>query len=121
MKRAIVGNAADEEQVKSAGFKERRTRADELRDLSQFILNTRAGRKYIWELMEFCGITELSYTRGDAMETCFREGSRNVGNKILIDVTDANPDLLALMKKENTEDLIDARASDVDNGTSSEG
>ena len=98
-------NASTKVEVEKLKKLERRTRADELRDLGKFVLNSRAGRAYLWELMEFAGVRELSYTRGDALETCFREGGRNIGNKILADIVDCSPDLYSIMVKENTEEM----------------
>ena len=101
-------NASSKKDVEKLEKLEHRTRADELRDLGRFCLNTRAGRRYFWNLIEFCGVNEISYTRGDVHETTFREGMRNCGNKILIDIVDCNPDIYALMRKEYLEDK-DAR------------
>jgi len=52
--KALVGNAADEEQVIKASEKEQHRRRLELEDLS-WVLSDRRGRRVIWRLMERFG------------------------------------------------------------------
>src|SRR6185369_17682745 len=93
-------NASNQKGVKALEKLERRTRMDELNDLSKYVLNTRAGRKYIWNILVMCGVNQLSYHRGDTHETAFREGERNIGNRILADIMDCNAEIYAIMRTE---------------------
>lgn len=106
-------NANDPKEVKEAAKKERRSRDQELRDI-HYLLQTSTGRRWMWRLLEFCGEFQLSYTRGDTHETSFREGMRNVGNKVLADIMDANGNIYGQMREENTEEVEE-------NGTSQSG
>lgn len=49
-----VANAADEEQVISAGEREQQRRRQELADL-QWVLSDRRGRRTLWRFMAKCG------------------------------------------------------------------
>lgn len=95
--KAFVGNAADAEQVKSAGKKEKFKNEEHLRDVKA-LLETRSGRKVLWHYMEQCKVYGQCMT-GNSW-TFFNEGQRSVGLKILSDVTEANPEAYLTMMKE---------------------
>lgn len=105
-----MSNAASAKDVKKAEKQERRTRLQELADLS-FVLNTSKGRRFYWRLMEFCETMRLSYTRGDTHETAFRQGMANVGHRLLADLMDCDGEIYRLMREENIEEVDDARTS----------
>lgn len=113
-------NAADKKDVKAAAKVGRRTRIQELGDLS-YLLQNASGRRFYWRLMEFCGSFELSYTRGDTHETAFREGMRNVGNRLMADLMEAEPEMYIKMKQENFEEVEDARPGDQGGGSEQDG
>lgn len=94
---AIVKNAADEEQVKKAGEREKRGRDQDLSDLRR-ILEADHGRRFIWKTLVHCGIFTSSFTGNNT--TFFNEGRRDVGLKILADVMEAKPEAYTQMAQD---------------------
>lgn len=103
-------NASDQKDVKKAAKTEKRTRIQELGDV-EWVLQTPSGRRFFWRLMEFCGIFELSHTRGDTHQTAFHEGMRNVGLKMMVDLMEAQPEAYLRMREENFEEADNGGAS----------
>lgn len=103
MAKAFVGNAADGEQVKEAGNKEKRAREQELSDL-RAIMSHPTGRRTINRLLNFCGVFKLSYTGNS--ETFFKEGQRNVGLMLLTDVNECASDFYNDMINESKKELL---------------
>lgn len=96
----MVGNAADENQVRQAAGKEKSKRVREVSD-TLFLLQSREGRRFIWKYLSLCHVFESSYTGNQ--DTFFKEGERNIGLKLLRDVEDASPDALTQMMRESKE------------------
>lgn len=97
-------NAADPEQVNVAAQKSKSARERELNDMRE-ILATPAGRRFIWRYMGDCGLFSLSFTGNST--TFFNEGMRNIGLKLLTDVTEARPEAyleMALEAKKREEE-----------------
>ena len=94
--RAQVKNAADESDVNKAREKEKFGRERELSDI-QHILSTAQGRRFLWRYLETCGIYRSSFT--GSSETFYLEGQRNIGLKLLADITEASPESYMLMMK----------------------
>jgi hypothetical protein len=101
MGKAVVTNAADQQQVGNAKEKELRGRDRELNDLLS-VMNTREGRRYVWRLLAHCKVFG-SVWHGSAL-IHYNSGMQDVGHYILADINDLNPDLLVLMIKENKGD-----------------
>lgn len=99
--KAQVKNAADSEQVKDAQDKLQRVREREIEDV-RFILNDKRGRRFLWRQLEECGVFRSSANNSGSW-TYFNEGQRNIGLKLLTEITDASPDAYLLMLKENKE------------------
>lgn len=95
--KSAVKNAADVEQVKHAKEKQVSRREREINDMA-FILNTAQGRRLLWRYLEICGVFKSSFT--GSSETFYLEGQRNVGLKILADITETSPEAYMLMMKE---------------------
>lgn len=57
------------------------------------------GRKWIWDLLEICGVMRTSFT-GNALTGAFNEGRRDVGNQLLTQVIEARPEFFGEMVKE---------------------
>ncbi len=95
----LVRNASDKNQVRNARKKERRTREQELNDI-RYVLADRRGRRFFWQLLCGCRLFELSYT-GNQNDTFFNEGMRNVGNKLIADLNDAEPEAYFTMLSED--------------------
>ena len=71
---------------------------DYIEDLKN-ILQTKAGRNVLWQIMEQANVFGLSYT-GDAKSTFFNEGARSAGNRLLVQIQQASPESFLLMQKE---------------------
>jgi hypothetical protein len=97
-KRALVGNAADEEQVKEAKGKEKRREEREQDDMIA-VTSIPQGRRLLWRLLSECGVFRSSMT-GDNY-TYFNEGRRDVGVRLLSEITQANPEAYLQMMKES--------------------
>ena len=96
--KAFVGNAADVEQVKSAGRKERDVRKVELGDIG-FLLSVQEGRRFLWRMMKMAGI----YEEAGSLEAAFlayREGRRGLGLSVLGDIMESNPKAFLEMMQE---------------------
>ena len=64
----------------------------------KFILATPKGRRYLHDLLDFCGLYRTSMT--GSSETFFREGMRSTGLKILSDIAEADQDAYLKMMTE---------------------
>jgi hypothetical protein len=95
--RTRVKNAADETEVNKAREFEKIGRERELADM-QHILGSPQGRRFLWRYLETCGIYRSSFT--GSSETFYLEGQRNIGLKLLADITEASPESYMLMMKE---------------------
>lgn len=93
-------NAADQESIKKRAKEDKFNKQQEIMDV-RFILGTPQGRRYIWRHMSSAGIFTTSFTGNSS--TFFNEGKRDVGLKMLAEVTDVNPDAYVLMMKEARE------------------
>jgi len=63
-----------------------------------WILGNPRGRRIMNALLDYCGVYRSSYTGNS--ETFFREGSRNVGLKILSQIQTNAPEHYIMMLKE---------------------
>lgn len=64
------------------------------------VMNTAAGRRYVWRLLEQARVFGSSYAH-QSNQTFFREGQRNMGLWIFTQVLEASPELFLLMQKEH--------------------
>lgn len=96
---ALVKNAANPDQVKEAAQKEKFRKEKELDGLSS-ILSTETGRKYIYSVLEFCGVYSTIFS-AETNRIYFNEGQRNVGLKLIADINTACPDLYVKMIEES--------------------
>lgn len=95
-------NAANEEQVRERGTKQKNKRDRELEDVN-FILSSKQGRRFFWRFIRLCGVFETSFTGNNT--TFFKEGERNVGLRLMTDLNEAAPNAYALMQKEANEEI----------------
>jgi hypothetical protein len=68
------------------------------RDL-YFVLQTEQGRRYLYDLMDFCGLHRPSMTGNS--QTFFNEGMRNVALKLFADIGKADPNAYIKMMSEH--------------------
>ena len=94
----LVKNAADPKQVERAGHKQRYNRKMELEDVRD-ILETPAGRRTFWRYLTECRVFGSVFNNSGSM-TYFNEGRRDVGLKIMADITEANDEAYLLMMRE---------------------
>lgn len=97
---AFVKNAADGQQVKDADRKIRYGRKQELSDVRN-ILENDYGRRFVWRYLGMCRVFESSWAPSAAIH--FYEGQRDIGLKILADVTEADDEALIRMMREAKE------------------
>lgn len=69
------------------------------------LLATRPGRRYIWGLLESCGIFRTSYST-DPNGMAFAEGRRDVGLRVLADVNAASPEQYLVMLRESQQEEV---------------
>jgi len=96
-------NAGDKKQVNEKRTKKGREDF-RIKNIVLDIMQTSQGREYFYGLLEFCHIWRLTFDPENQSITCFREGERNVGLKVLADINQASPDLYHQMCRE-MEDL----------------
>ncbi|MDA8231577.1 MAG: hypothetical protein M0006_09585 [Magnetospirillum sp.] len=96
-----IFNAADADAV---GREQRKAERAESRRLAAFkaVMATPEGRRYVWWLLERCGVFRTSFT-GDSA-TFFNEGQRNVGLTLLGDIHAVCPEHYLTMLTEAEED-----------------
>ncbi len=95
----LPDDTGDVKQVNKKKTKRKAKRDQELEDLRR-VLDIAGGRNFIWRLLQQCGVYHTSFT-GEAPETFFNEGKRQMGLWTLEEIFDASPHTYALMQKEN--------------------
>jgi Zn-finger domain-containing protein len=95
---ALVTKASDRGQVEKAAKAEKIRHKDYVEDLTN-VLKTDYGRRVLWNILSFCNVY------GDLVgktseQTVFAVGKRDVGIKIIKDISDADPERLVEMMKE---------------------
>lgn len=79
---------------------------DEQKQLQE-IMAFKRGRAFVYRLLETCGIYRSSFA-SEALAMAFREGERNVGLRLLSEVTEVSPEKYHTMLKEARErEVID--------------
>ena len=68
------------------------------------VLQTKSGRRVLWSIMEQSNVFGISYT-GEVNSTLFNEGMRSTGNRLLVQIQQANPDAFLLMQKEHLDQI----------------
>lgn len=101
MSKALVKNAADEEQVQKAEETQISNREIELMDLVD-VLDSKAGRRLLWKILSFCGTEQTPYRDNDRL-TYMAIGSGDVGRWLKAEIISAGEEFLFMMMKENIE------------------
>lgn len=96
-------NASDPVQVagkrRAAG---RKKKADE--DVVYTLMSTQAGRAWIYSLLSDCHCFSTSFT-GEALSSAFREGERNVGNRLTaMLLKTASKEFILMLEEHNKHD-----------------
>lgn len=93
----LVRNAANPKQVREAGRKVKDADAQFALDLMN-VMDTPSGRRVVGWLLDFTGVDQRSYTGNS--DTYFREGSRNVGLRLIAELKSQMPKLYLKMLEE---------------------
>ena len=88
-------NAADEEQVKVAGDKQKSAYDREILDLKT-VLELPEGRRFIQVVLGLCGITSSIWDQNASLHS-YRSGAQDVGHLIVERALEANPSLAVVM------------------------
>lgn len=94
----------DEDRLAAKDKLDKLRRENELIDLSR-VLDSRNGRSVVWRILEQCGAFRSAFVHGAPDVTAFNLGQQNVGQWLLSELSEVNPHALAVMKRENQEDL----------------
>ncbi len=97
-KKALVGNAADEEQVKKASKKEGSEREKELNDL-RFVLSTPQGRRVMFNIMAECK-TFRSILHPSGSMVYYNAGQQDIGHWLQKEIIEADTDAYLKILKE---------------------
>lgn len=101
MEKVSVKNAADEGQVRKAAERAKSMREKELNDIAA-LLQTDYGRRFIWRLLGHCKVFGSVWESSAKIH--YNSGVQDVGHFLLAEVTEADPDSLIKMMKENKGD-----------------
>lgn len=102
MAEEIMPDVGDPAYVKETVKKARNVLLAKQEILRDF-LATPEGRRYFYDLLTTCGVYRNPFSR-DAGMMAFSCGEMNVGQKILVDLENASPELYLLMVRENNHD-----------------
>ena len=90
--KSFVNNAADKNQVVEARAKAKDVEQQYVEDLQQ-VLSTIHGRRFVWQLMETCGLHRSSLNP-NSQQTYAWEGQRSVALSLRAAVLEASPEAL---------------------------
>jgi hypothetical protein len=93
----MAQNIADDTQVRNSEQRGKRLRERELDDIKR-ILETDFGRRFVWRYLGLAGVFQTSFTGNST--TFFNEGKRDIGLKLLADITEAKPEAYLQMTNE---------------------
>lgn len=93
-------DAGDEGQVKKKKTKTQIHKEQDIEDLKG-ILDSAGGRRFLWKLLEECGVYKISFTGNS--HTFFNEGKRQIGLRLIEDIFDASPSAYTEMRSEATQ------------------
>lgn len=96
--RVAVKNAADPEQVKRAGDRDRRRREVEIADL-RAVMGSVEGRRFVWRLLETGRIFTDRFDE-NSLRMARNEGRAHTGLILLADIDVACPELFDTMRRE---------------------
>jgi hypothetical protein len=87
----------EEELVLEAKTRHRNATRQRVEDLKS-VMSLPHGRRFVWSILETTGLFRTSFTGNAA--TYFNEGMRNVGLKVVGDLSEHCPELYLLMQQE---------------------
>lgn len=99
-KKALVGNAADEKQVKEATEKAELIREQELNDL-RWVCSHPQGRRFLWRLLSKCKVFGTIWDNSAKIH--YNSGQQDIGHFIMAELAEADEEILFQMMKEAKE------------------
>ncbi len=109
--RPLVKNSGDREQVREAETRMRLADRQAVDDL-RFVLQTPAGRRFIWRQLERGGPFTSPY-RTNSLDMAHACGLSDQARRLWAECFEHCPDLLLVMAKENDASRDDAGAGDI--------
>lgn len=94
----LVGNTADEKQIRNGKKKEKLKANEEVADMMD-VLRLDAGRRFLFELLDFCCVWHSCFDR-DITVMSHNTGKQDVGHWVMARIADANPGVIAGMHEE---------------------
>lgn len=91
-------DVGDEQQVSSKRISKKATEQFKLEELQQ-LLSQRPFRDWLWELLTFCRIYDSGF-HSDPHFMAFQSGKREVGLRVLAEISKANPKIYSQMQIE---------------------
>jgi hypothetical protein len=93
-----VSNAADEKKIAEG------RKADKLREEQRAadmcaVLKLPEGRRVLWGVLETAHLFDVGFDRNSSHATAFMQGERNIGNRLLMSVLDADPNAIIDMMR----------------------
>lgn len=83
-------DVGDEREVKKARRKHKSRETVEREELKA-LLKLPAARRFIWTVLEDCGIHQLSFSEEETHTAAFLEGRRSIGNAVIKMIDEAIP------------------------------
>lgn len=96
-------DASDPKAVNAARKKASRLRKKRT-DFVRAMMDRHEGRMWVYDYLVMGHVAEPTHTPGDPYATAYKEGERNVANRMLYDISEAAPDQYMVMMKEGREE-----------------
>lgn len=101
--RALVKNAADEQQVKEAGKRQMSVRDRELSDVA-VVMSTPQGRRFMWRLMGHCKTYQSIWESSAKIH--YNAGQQDIGHFLMSEILSSSEDTYQLMVKESNKEKL---------------
>lgn len=101
MTKPLVQNASSSKQVREAGKEEKKRQFNAVEDI-RVVLSTRHGRRFIWGLLEHCGVFRTVFEPNSKM--AYNSGMQDVGHFVLGEIMKAQPEAYITMMMEAKEE-----------------
>jgi hypothetical protein len=98
MTRALVGNAADQKQVRGAKKKEKEIGIGRAQDLHA-VMSTLEGRRFVWWLLGECGVS-ATVMRGGPDLVEYNAGKQDIAHMLQARIIKLDPDNYLAMQNE---------------------
>lgn len=91
------------EAVRESQERSRRRRQEMWRATLRRSMSSEAGREIVAALIEYCGLSQLSYAPDSERQTCFNEGRRSVGQWLAEEIQTNCGEQWHVMQREHME------------------